>query len=146
MHMHKIVPMFLLAVSLSVPASARMQQVSHPYVVDPADKFRKTELYFGTARPDGTVVTEEEWQEFLLKEVTPRFPNGFTVIAAAGQYRTSAGQIVREHSRVIIIFYPKRTKGAVGVKVEEIRKAYCDRFKQESVMRVDSRHSVEVDF
>ena len=146
MRMRKIVAAFLLAVSLSSPAFPYMRPMPRLLVVDLADKYRRTELYFGTARPDGTAMTEEEWQDFLLKEVTPRFPDGFTVVAATGQYCTSEGQIVRENSRLIIIFYPKRTKSVVGEKVEEIRKAYCDRFKQESVMRVDSRHSVEVDF
>src|SRR5262245_35074003 len=35
----------------------------------------RTELYFGSARPDGSVVTEEEFRKFLNEEITPRFPD-----------------------------------------------------------------------
>ena len=146
MTLHKIIVILMFAVSLTGPAFAIVRPMPRPAFSYQADKFRKTELYFGTGKPDGTEVTEEEWQDFLLREVTPRFPNGFTVIPATGQYRTAAGRVVREHSRVIVILYPKRMKAPAGVKIEELRKAYCERFKQESVMRVDLRHSVEVDF
>ena len=146
MALHKIIVTFMFGVLLTVPAFATLSQMPERAFSYQADKFRKTELYFGIGKPDGTEVTEEEWQDFLLKEVTPRFPDGFTVIAATGQYRTAAGQVVREHSRVIVILYPKRMKAGAGVKIEELRKVYCERFKQESVIRVDLRHSVDVDF
>src|SRR5262245_53088135 len=38
-------------------------------------RFARTELYFGTARPDGAV-SEAEFREFLDRVVTPRFPDG----------------------------------------------------------------------
>ena len=146
MHLSKFAALLLISLSLVNPAFSTDRQFSLRPTVEQADKFRRTELYFGTGKPDGTEVTEEEWQEFLLNEVTPRFPDGFTVVSAMGQYRDSTGKVVREHSRMLIILFPKRARSAVDSKVEEIRKAYCDRFKQESVMRVDSRHTVDVDF
>ena len=42
-------------------------------------------LYFGTGKPDGSVVTAAEWQQFLHDEVTPRFP-GFTHWEAHGSW------------------------------------------------------------
>lgn len=48
-------------------------------------RFARTELYFGTARPDGAV-TDEEFQAFIDREVTSRFPRGLTVVKAQGQF------------------------------------------------------------
>src|SRR3954463_6899250 len=49
--------------------------------------YLRTELYFGTDKPDGAAVTEEEWTRFLAEEVTARFPDGFTVLEGYGQFR-----------------------------------------------------------
>ena len=59
----------------------------------------RTTLYFGLARPKGAV-TELEWQLFLRDEVTRRFPDGLTVWEAEGQWRTPAGSIDHEQSKV----------------------------------------------
>jgi hypothetical protein len=37
-------------------------------------------LYFGRSRPDGGTVSDEEWKIFLADIVTPRFPEGLTVV------------------------------------------------------------------
>ena len=47
-------------------------------------RFARTELYFGTARPEGAV-TDEEFQAFIDREVTSRFPAGLTVVKAEGR-------------------------------------------------------------
>src|SRR5437016_3726037 len=53
--------------------------------------FHRTELYFGRSIPGGGEVSAAEWQRFLADVVTPRFPNGFTIVDAAGQYREKKG-------------------------------------------------------
>lgn len=111
-----------------------------------ADKYFRTELYFGRDRPTGPMVSEEEWRDFINGEVTPRFPDGFTVLEGRGQYRDKKGTIVRENSKVIVFLFPKNERKAAGIKIEEIRAVYCKRFDQESVLRIDFRRSVEVDF
>src|SRR5215203_4392269 len=60
--------------------------------------FLRTELYFGTAKADSSTITEDEWKIFLADVVTPRFPDGFTVLTGYGQFRDSGGKIVRENS------------------------------------------------
>jgi hypothetical protein len=35
---------------------------------------------------DGSLVSSEQWQQFLDRHITPRFPEGLTVIEASGQY------------------------------------------------------------
>ena len=102
-----------------------------------AIKFLRTELYFGRSKPDGTLVTESEWSEFLSDVVSPRFPEGFTILSGKGQYRNAKGAIISESSEVLVIMYPSKGKRFSRSKIEEIRYAYKKRFDQESVLRVD---------
>jgi hypothetical protein len=102
----------------------------------PGDLWAKTELYFGTSKPDGTVVTDQDFKGFLDEVVTPRFPDGLTLLAGFGQFRNSTGIIVQERSMLLILFYPA-SKDA-NQKIEEIRRLYLHRFNQESVLRADS--------
>ena len=95
----------------------------------------RLELYFGTQRPGGAPVSDAEWAAFLDEEVTPRFPDGLTVLKGSGQWRNSQGVITKESSTLMIILYePSAEKDNA---IEDIRAAYKDRFQQESVMRVD---------
>jgi hypothetical protein len=109
-------------------------------------RFIRVELYFGFDRKGQTPVSESEWSRFLDDEVTPRFPDGFTVFSALGQYRTGDGSIVREESRVLVVLYPKSVKKKNGALIEEIRAGYKKRFQQESVMRLEFVKSVDVEF
>jgi hypothetical protein len=110
------------------------------------ETYFRTELYFGLKKSDGTEVSDAEWSAFLAEEVTALFPEGFTVLSAAGQYRSNSGEIVREPSRMLVIVYGKRARRSADQKIEQIRSIYKERFKQESVMRVDITHSVRVSF
>lgn len=111
-----------------------------------AQKFYRTELYLGRSRSNGPIVSDEEWSGFLSDTVTPRFPDGFTVIKAAGQYRDKTGAIISEPSEVLIILYSASSRKESRAKIEEIRTAYIQRFGQESVLRVDLPKSVRVLF
>ena len=109
------------------------------------DSYLRTELFFGTAKPDGSAVSEAEWQKFLADEVTPRFPDGFTVLAGDGQFRQD-GKIIREKSFVLIVLYPLKTRKSSRRKIERIRNAYVKAFQQKSVMRVNFPQVVQVSF
>ncbi|HEX8738273.1 MAG TPA: DUF3574 domain-containing protein [Pyrinomonadaceae bacterium] len=109
--------------------------------------FLRTELFFGTGKPDGSVVSEEEWQRFLAEEVTPRFPEGFTVVAGDGQFRDEqSGKIIREKSFILIVLYPLPTRKTSRRKIEQIRRAYVKAFEQQSVLRVDYPQILQVSF
>lgn len=103
----------------------------------PGKAMLRTELYFGAARHDGTAVTDDAWRAFLRDEVTPRFPDGFTILDSRGQWRGPDGRIVEEPSRVLIILY-EPDDADVGQRIEQIRATYQQRFDQDAVMRVDS--------
>ena len=111
-----------------------------------AQSFLRTELYFGTDIKGGMQVTVEDWDKFLAEEVTPKFPDGLTVLEGYGQYRATNGKIVRENSKVLILLYPLQHRRSASRKIEQIRIAYKKAFQQESVLRMDIRQSVRVAF
>jgi hypothetical protein len=109
---------------------------SHCKNLDGGRLFARTELFFGTAKPDGSRVTDEEFRDFLDHVITPRFPNGLTALSGAGQFRGSSGMIQREGAVFVILLYPADNKDS-SAHIEEIREKYRKSFAQESVLRVD---------
>ena len=105
----------------------------------------RTELFFGRDKPTGGTVSEEEWQKFVADIVTPRFPDGFTVDDALGQY-LDGKTLVREKSKQLILIYPRKLKTLSSRKIEEIRASYIKAFDQRSVLRVDLPMYVLVSF
>src|SRR5262249_39257378 len=99
--------------------------------------WKRTELYFGSQKPDGTYVTREEFKAFLDTEITPRFPDGLTAITGYGQFLNSGSVLQKERSVLLILLYPPSDTGA-NDRIEEIRAKYESQFQQESVLRVDS--------
>ncbi len=106
-----------------------------------AQTWLRTELYLGLSRHNAPDIAPAQFQAFLDSEVTPRFPDGYTVVDAQGRWRDSAGRIVTEPSRVIILLHPEDADA--DRKIDEIRDAYKHEFDQESVLRVDDRERVE---
>ncbi|MFZ3283982.1 DUF3574 domain-containing protein [Pseudomonas sp.] len=85
----------------------------------------RTELYFSVGSIDGKegAVSPARWREFLDKEVTPRFPDGFSVLDAYGQWRDKgAKEPERLSTKVIVILHEDSAKN--GVSIEAIRLAY----------------------
>lgn len=100
----------------------------------------RTELYFGLSRADGPNVSEAEFQAFVDEVVTPRFPDGLTLLSGAGQFRGSSGAVVKEPSKLLILFYP--WSNARNRSIERIRTLYKQAFQQEAVLRVDDESCV----
>ncbi len=110
-----------------------------------AGPFVRTELFFGTARPDG-VVTEEQFRKFIDIEVTRRFPDGLTVLKGDGQFRGQDDVIIKEASFVLILLYPYEGSEKSSQRIQRIRDLYKEQFDQESVLRVDDPFVVWVSF
>ena len=91
-------------------------------------------LYFGRDKPGGEV-TEAEWAAFLALEVTPRFPDGLSVINVAGQSRNYSGPIGRERTKLLIVVVFDAP--AHQAKTEAIVDAYNKRFGQHGVFRTE---------
>jgi len=124
-----------------VVITATLAACQHARSLDPAAPemaaMIRTELFFGQDRPDGSEISEAEWDEFVLQEITPRFPSGFTVVEARGQWRDTQRRIMRESTRVVIILHDPGDAPAAA-RIEEIRRQFKARFDQEAVLRADS--------
>ena len=76
-----------IAATDSIPCDASLQarQVAHHL--------------FGRNVEDKIRVSDADWSDFVAREVSPRFPDGFTGVDATGQWRDARrGSIVRESS------------------------------------------------
>lgn len=107
--------------------------------------FARTELFFGTDKPDG-VVTDAEFRAFLDNQITPRFPDGLTVVKGDGQFRDAGGEIIKEASFILILLYPIESVKDSSRRIESIRRCYLLQFQQESVLRVDDPFASWVSF
>lgn len=105
------------------------------------DVWNRTELYFGTEKPDGSDVTMRDFEHFVDTYVTPRFPAGLTLMRGSGQWQENDGDIIKERSFVLVLLYPQADT-ASNRKIQAIRLAYKMMFAQESVMRLDSLERV----
>ncbi len=90
------------------------------------------ELFFGRSFGD-RVVSEKEFARFLATDVTPRFPEGLTVLDGRGQWRNGdGGAIVHEPSKLVqIIFADEAAKRA---DLDAIATSYKLKFHQQSVL------------
>lgn len=86
-----------------------------------------TELYLG--RGD---VSDAAWQQFAAAALAARFPDGFTVLDAAGQWRAAPGQpISREASKLVIVAAEDNAASRAGL--EAVMAEYRKTFRQQSV-------------
>jgi hypothetical protein len=91
-----------------------------------------TDLLFGRNIGGRLGVTETRWSRFLAAEITPRFPDGLTVVDASGQWRDAErNRIVRERSKLVTIIMP--ADADVQDKIDAIVAAYKRQFRQQSV-------------
>ena len=115
---------------------AACSETGSPACPEGAHHFVKYELYMGRSMADGDTVSDEEWDRFLADSVTPRFPDGLTVLDAEGQWRNSEGRILKERSVVLVILAPPGEEGRR--LIDEVSDQYQRRFDQESVLAVES--------
>lgn len=123
-----------LAAGCSESASQAPQQqaanrpgLNCPSGIAPMERF---ELFLGGD------VGNNEWADFLDKEVTNRFPRGFTSVDARGQWQEMNGQISKEATRILIIVAPNNL--VASAYVSAIASAYNERFGQEAAMLVQT--------
>ena len=88
------------------------------------------ELLFGRNLGRRIGVSAAAWSRFVARELTPRFPDGLTVVDAVGQWRDAAsGEIVREPAKKVEIVLP----GDGQERLEAAVQAYKREFRQRSV-------------
>jgi hypothetical protein len=98
----------------------------------PQRAMQQIELMFGRNIAGHLRVGEAAWSRFLAREITPRFPDGLTVLDASGQWRDPVGgRMVREPSKMVIIV--TADDAPVRDRIAAIVAAYKQRFRQRSI-------------
>lgn len=120
---------FLAAIGVVLTGCASLQ----PATCAPGQQAMLTaELLFGRKIGDRIGVGEAAFRRFVDEEVTPRFPDGLTVLDASGQYRdTARAVLVREPSKLVLIALKDEPDGRA--RLAAIAERYKTRFNQQSV-------------
>ena len=108
---------------------------SAPACTAPLKPAVQVDLYFGRDKPAGGEVSEAEWAAFLAEAVTPRFPDGLSVLAVEGQTRVPSGAVVRERTKLLVVVVFDAP--AHEPKVSAIVADYNRRFGQHGVFRTE---------
>jgi len=116
-----------VALALPAPAQTPAQEIA---CRDRYKPMLRAELFFGRNIGGRLGVTERQWARFLMRELTPLFPDGLTVIDGQGQWR-EGGTIMRELSKIVIVV--TADEAAARARIEAATAAYKRRFKQKSV-------------
>jgi hypothetical protein len=87
---------------------------SGPSCPSSARTMARLEMVFGTSRLQSAPVSGEEWARFLDNEVTPRFPDGFTVLQGPGQWRGNDGRLAKEVSNILVIWHEPTRRTATA--------------------------------
>ena len=126
---HCIRTITILAIlAMQAAAMASALRADAPSCPAGTDRFAEYRLFFGRSQGTVEVVTDAAWRAFLAEEVTPRFPDGLTVMDAAEQWRDASGTIVRERSKVLLIL---TEPGPAGMqRTDEVMQAYKRAFSQ----------------
>ena len=75
---------FLVCLVLAVMATVACGDAGTPDCPEGSDQFVKYELFMGRSNASGEVVDDDAWATFLGETVTPRFPDGLTVLDGRG--------------------------------------------------------------
>ncbi len=95
----------------------------------PATGVVSDRLFCGLSIPAGGTVAQAELDAFIEEVVTPRFPQGFTVWRAKGQWKGGSED-------VMILEFLRPNDPKLEAAVEQIAAEYRQRFRQEAVLRV----------
>lgn len=95
------------------------------------EHLRTAQLFLG-GQAGHAAVPETEIRAFVDREVTPRFPDGVTVLDGGGQWRGAENQLIRQAQKVVLIVLPAR--GDTQSRLQAVRAAYKAKFRQESVV------------
>lgn len=125
----------LAALALVLSAGGCVTAPSAPACTAPLKPAVQVDLYFGRDKPAGGEVSDAEWASFVAEQVTPRFPDGLSVLNVEGQTRLPSGAVVRERTKllVVVVFDAPAHHARVG----EIVAAYNRRFGQHGVFRTE---------
>jgi hypothetical protein len=95
-------------------------------------QWTRAELFFGQSMPEGKSLSPAEWQHFVDEQLTPVFSEGLTIVEASGQYKSRAGAIAKEPSKLVIVVYKSAAEKESAIR--KLIDEYKRQFRQESVL------------
>lgn len=129
-----------LGAAILVLALAGCSTAPKPVCPAGQSQLRTAQLFLGAKPP--ARVSDGDIRKFVDAEVTPRFPDGVTVMDGGGQWRGDENRMIREAAKVVMIVLPE--VGDPAGKVEQVRAAYRAKFKQDSVVVMPPPACVEL--
>ena len=127
MKIHSRVLILVFGLSI-LSGCASLPQICTP----PTLPMVSAEILFGRNIGNRIGVREAEFAQFAAREITPRFPDGLTIIDARGQYRDDRGRLIHEPSKVVLITFRDDAKKRADLVA--IADAYKAKFSQQSVL------------
>jgi len=104
------------------------------------EELRTAQLFLGRGAPKSGAV-EQDIRRFVDEEISPRFPDGVTVMDGGGAWKGSENLLVREATKVVLIVMP-RTGGPE--RVEAVRAAYRSRFQQDTALLINQSSCADI--
>ena len=104
-----------------------------------AAAWREYKVYCGLSSKNGEV-SEEAWKRFCDKYVSAAFPDGYTVLDAAGYWRSGPDSTAKERTKVILVIAPADVRD----KVLSVARQYQKEFDQDAVLISSSETEMEV--
>jgi hypothetical protein len=99
----------------------------------PFHMMASAEMIFGRNIGDRPGVSELAFAEFVAQEITPRFPDGLTVVDGNGQWRDHVhGSNVRERAKVVLMTFADDAQKRTDLIA--IANSYKRKFAQQSVL------------
>ena len=134
-------------VTTSAPAPVTAAYHGDPARPAQGEGWLRTELYFATGRWEASeaerAADEARWLAFLDREVTPRFPQGLSVIDVYGQWLPEGATTpTRLRSKELVVLHADTAEAAASI--EAIRTAWKRDTGHLSVLR--SQLSTRVSF
>jgi len=124
----------VLGAGYAIGAVTQQNDTAHPAVTN---GWVDTRLYFGLGPADQPKkgMSETAWRDFLDKEVTPRFPDGLSVLDVYGQWRDNKdAKIERLRSKLLVIDHIDTPENRA--KIDAIRDAWKRQTGDTSVLKV----------
>ncbi|RED41980.1 uncharacterized protein DUF3574 [Rhodopseudomonas thermotolerans] len=131
--MPKPMMMRWLVACLAAATLAGCAALPAPACLPPSQPMLSAELAFGRNIGDRLGVSDAEFKRFTAEEITPRFPDGLTVVDGVGQWRDGErGHVVREKAKLVTLVFAEDSVRRAALSA--IAEAYKQRFKQQAVM------------
>jgi hypothetical protein len=103
-----------------------------------ATRMTETVLYFGQSRPDGSMIHENDWNDFKEKHLSVAFSEGYSVVQIRGFWKDPVTDTLVTEPTYQVIYYHKPS-AIISRKIDSLRLQYKQLFRQQSVLRVDKK-------